>query len=402
MSSSPFARVEQAPPDPILSLADLFRQETNPKKVNLGVGIYLNDQGVNPVLKAVKQAEKLLLEQETTKNYLGMDGDPDYGRLTQHLLFGADHPVVKDKRAATLHTPGGTGALRAGGDFLRGVLGVKTLWVSDPTWPNHKGVFNAAGLDVKTYPYYDAAANQIKFSEMTAALAKIPAGDAVLFHACCHNPTGIDPTTAQWKDMVALAAKGGWIPFIDFAYQGFGGEPEADAESVRLFAGAGVGFLVANSYSKNFGLYRERTGALTLVAADAAEAGRVMSQAKLTVRANWSNPPAHGGLAVKTILMDAALTQLWREELTAMRERIWSMRKLFVKTLKDKGVQRDFSFLEKQAGMFSFSGISKDQVLALRAKYGIYMVENGRINVAGMTTGNMDYLCSAVADVLKG
>ncbi len=400
MSYRPFATVEMAPPDPILGIVEQFKRETNPKKVNLCIGVYQDEKGVNGVLKSVKQAEKIWLEQETTKDYLGMAGEEAYGRIVQELVFGKDSAVLRDKRAATLHTPGGTGGLRVGADFLHGQFPKAAVWLSDPTWPNHRGIFQSAGMAVKSYPYYDETRHGLAFERMLSALEQVPEGDVVLLHACCHNPTGFDPTPAQWDEIVKVFQRRPIVPFLDFAYQGFGQGLEPDAYGVRAFAQAGLELLVASSFSKNFGLYRERVGAITFVTLDSPECARVMSRAKLTVRANYSNPPAHGGKAVELVLFNPELKALWLSEVQGMCARIQQMRRLFVETLKAKGVQKDFSFILQQQGMFSYSGITGAKVQKLKERYGIYMSDNGRINVAGMTPGNMDYVCTAIAAVL--
>lgn len=397
-----FDAVEMAPIDPILGLTEMFRADPNPDKVNLSIGVYLNEQGVNPVLAAVKRAEKLWQEQENTKNYLNMAGEVRYGELVQELLFGAGHAIVDAGRAATAHAPGGTGALRVGAEFLRAVFPEAALWISDPTWPNHRGVFGSVGMPLKDYPYYDPSAHSMRLQEMVSALEGAAAGDVVLLHACCHNPTGLDPTPEQWEELAALCTRRKLIPFFDFAYQGLADGLQEDARGLRIFADSGMDMLVANSFSKSFGLYRERVGALTVVTGDRDAAERVLSRVKLAVRANYSSPPAHGGKVVETVLTTPELKSLWLEELDGMRERIASMRRLFVETLKGHGVQKNFDFLMEQKGMFSFSGIAKPEVIRLRDDFGVYLLENGRINVAGMTPSNMDYLCGAIAEVLQG
>jgi aspartate/tyrosine/aromatic aminotransferase len=401
MPYRPFAAVEMAPPDPILGIVEQFQQSPNPKKVNLCIGVYQDETGANPVLKSVKQAEKVWLERETTKDYLGMAGDENLCRAVQEIVFGADSPVVQEKRAATLIAPGGTGALRVGADFLHGQFPKAAVWLSEPTWPNHRGIFQAGGLGVKTYPYYDDARHGLVFDKLLAALEQVPEGDVVLLHACCHNPTGCDPTPGQWDRIVAVFQRRPMLPFLDFAYQGFGQGIEPDAYAVRAFARAGLELMVASSFSKNFGVYRERVGAITFVTSEPAEAARVMSRAKLTVRANYSNPPAHGGKAVELVLSTAELKALWLTEVKAMCARIQQMRKLFVDTLNAKGVPDDFRFILEQRGMFSFSGITGVKVQKLKDRYGIFMSDNGRINVAAMTPSNMDYLCTSIAAVLK-
>jgi len=348
----------------------------------------------------VKKAEQYLLENETTKNYLSIDGLPDFARCTQALLFGNDSPLIAAARACTAQTPGGTGALRVAADFLATQTGVKRVWVSNPSWPNHKNVFNAAGLEVCEYQYYDAANHTLDFDGMLAALQQAQAGDVVLFHGCCHNPTGIDPTREQWQQLAALSQEKGWLPLFDFAYQGFARGLDEDAEGLRIFAATHQELLVASSYSKNFGLYNERVGALTLVAASSDTAKTAFSQVKYSIRANYSNPPSHGAAVVATILSNEALRTIWVQELTDMRQRIQRMRQLFVNTLAEKGARQDFSFIIKQNGMFSFSGLTKDQVVRLRDEFGVYAVNSGRVNVAGMTPDNMSALCEAIVAVL--
>ncbi|WP_065649686.1 MULTISPECIES: amino acid aminotransferase [Pantoea] len=395
-----FESISAAPADPILGLADLFRADDRPHKINLGIGVYKDETGKTPVLTSVKKAEQYLLENETTKNYLSIDGLPDFARCTQALLFGNDSPLIAAGRACTAQTPGGTGALRVAADFLATQTGVKRVWVSNPSWPNHKNVFNAAGLEVCEYQYYDAANHTLDFDGMLAALQQAQAGDVVLFHGCCHNPTGIDPTREQWQQLAALSQEKGWLPLFDFAYQGFARGLDEDAEGLRIFAATHQELLVASSYSKNFGLYNERVGALTLVAASSDTAKTAFSQVKYSIRANYSNPPSHGAAVVATILSNEALRTIWVQELTDMRQRIQRMRQLFVNTLAEKGARQDFSFIIKQNGMFSFSGLTKDQVVRLRDEFGVYAVNSGRVNVAGMTPDNMSALCEAIVAVL--
>jgi len=397
-----FERLEMAPPDAILGLTEAFKKDTRPEKINLGVGVYKDAQDRTPVLDSVKAAERLLLEKEATKNYMPITGDPAYGKAVQELVFGAGSAINRDQRARTAHTPGGTGALRVAADFIFRCYGKCTVWMSDPTWANHPAIFEAAGHAVKYHPYYNADTKGLAFDAMIAALEQVPAGDVVLLHGCCHNPSGIDPEPAQWQAIANAAAKAGWLPLVDFAYQGFADGLEEDATGLRILCNAVSELIVCSSFSKNFGLYRERCGAFTLVAGDSDAAEKAFSQVEKAIRANYSNPPAHGSLIITTILSDPALRAQWEQEVTDMRDRINGMRKLFVDTLKAKGVDRDFSFITRQKGMFSFSGLTKDQVNALREKYALYIVGSGRINVAGMTATNMDALCSAIADVLKG
>ena len=320
----------------------------------------------------------------------------------QELLFGPNHEIVTGERAATAHTPGGTGALARGGRLSEKSPPTLSLWVSDPTWANHGNIFKAAGLPIKAYPYFDTDTNGLAFDQMIAALEQIPAGDAVLLHGCCHNPTGIDPTTSQWSRIAQCVADRGILPIVDFAYQGFASGVREDAAGWHQLCQKGSELLICSSFSKNFGLYNERVGALTVVASDPAAAGAVMSQIKQCVRCNYSNPPAHGSAIVTAVLSDLAMYSQWEVEVKQMRDRIQAMRQLFVETLTAKGVGGDYSFITRQQGMFSFSGLAKDQVQALREKHSIYIVGSGRINVAGMTEANMDALCQAIADVTRG
>jgi aspartate aminotransferase len=394
-----FAHVEAAPPDPILGLTEAFRADDRPGKINLGVGVYKDAEGRTPVLDVVKEAERHLVAEETTKSYLPIDGDPAYGRFVRELCFGAASPLVDDGRAVTVDAPGGTGALRAAGDLLARVRPDVTVWLSDPTWANHPQIFGAARCSVATYAYFDASSNALDFDAMTASLAAVPEGDAVLLHGCCHNPTGVDPTPAQWREIATLLSARGLLPVVDIAYQGLGRGLDEDAGGLRTLAETCDELLVCSSFSKNFGLYNERVGALTIVAADATTATTVLSQAKQLVRANWSNPPAHGAAIVTTVLGDEALRTRWYDELAAMRDRIAAMRRLFVDALAARGVTRDLSYLVEQLGMFSFSGLDATAVARLRDEFAVYIVGSGRINVAGMTPDNMDRLADAVAAV---
>jgi aspartate/tyrosine/aromatic aminotransferase len=395
-----FETIKTAPADPILGLTEAFNQDPNPEKINLSVGVYKDGSGKTPVLETVKEAERRLLESETSKSYLPMPGDPTYGSLVQKLMFGEGHGIVTGGRGATAHCPGGTGALRVAGDYVHKLHPGSAIWLSDPTWANHPTVFAAAGLDVKTYAYRDAVTNGLDFNAMLESLERVPAGDVVLLHGCCHNPTGIDPTVEQWSQIGDLLHRRGVLPLVDFAYQGLAAGIDEDAVGLRALCEKVDQLLISSSFSKNFGLYRERTGALTIVGATAEQAQAVMSQLKLVIRANYSNPPAHGGGIVVTVLQDAGLRARWEAEVAEIRDRINGMRRLFVETLKAKGVARDFSFIIEQRGMFSFSGLTKEQVAELREKHAIYIVGSGRINVAGMTEANMDRLCEAIASVL--
>lgn len=396
-----FEQFTSAPPDAILGLTEAFKKDTNPNKVNLGVGVYKDAAGRTPILDSVKAAEAKILENEKSKGYLGIDGSPEYSAAVQEMLFGAGHPIITEQRAVTAQTPGGTGALRVAADFIKRMFPEATVWLSDPTWPNHPNIFKSAALKVATYPYFDAATNGVNFDAMLAAIKAIPAGDVLLLHGCCHNPTGADLSPEQWQQIAAIVAERNLLPLVDFAYQGFGDGLEDDAQGMRTVCEQVDEVLIANSYSKNFGLYSERIGALTLVAKSAADAETALGHIKLAIRTNYSNPPAHGAAIVNTILGDAELRKQWEGELTEMRDRINEMRHLFVETLNEKGVDQDFSFIARQRGMFSYSGLKPEHVKVLREKHGVYIVGSGRINVAGMTAANMDYLCAAIADVLK-
>lgn len=395
-----FETVSMAPADPILGLSEAFQQDVRPEKINLSVGVYQDASGKTPILESVKRAERLILESETTKGYLKIDGAADYAARIQELLFGNDSAVVAEGRVATSHTPGGTGALRVAGDLIHQQFSKAKIWLSQPTWPNHPNIFQAAGIETANYPYFDKAKNGLAFEAMCETLGKLPAGDVVLLHGCCHNPTGIDPTPEQWKKIASILRERGALPLIDFAYQGFATGLREDTAVLDAFCTPGTETLICSSLSKNFGLYRERVGALTLVAGSQADAVKAQSQVKSAIRSNYSNPPAHGASVAAMILGKAELRTMWEAELTAMRNRIHQMRTLFVESLKKHGVKQDFSFIVDQKGMFSFSGLNPEQVQKLRDEHAIYIVGSGRINVAGMTTANMEPLCAAIAAVL--
>lgn len=393
--------VQPAPPDSILGLTDEFRKDQNPEKVNLGVGVYKDENGSTPILRCVKAAEEELVKIEKTKSYLPISGDPGYAAAVQRLILGESSDVIKDGRVVTAHAPGGTGALRVGADLIRKFNPVAKLWVSSPTWANHNGIFGAAGFEIKQYGYYNTESRDLDFDLLMSDLLKIPAGDVVVLHACCHNPSGVDLTNGQWMQVAELAARAGWIPFLDFAYQGFGDGVDEDRFAVEQFAAAGIDCYVASSFSKNFGLYNERTGAITVITPSADEASVAMSHLKTVVRTNYSNPPAHGALVASLILNQSELRTVWLEELADMRERIKNMRKSLVQGLAAQGVDGDFSFIENQRGMFSFSGWSDDVVAQLRKEDSIYVVGGGRINLAGLTSSNIEYVCAAVAKAMK-
>ncbi len=395
-----FEHIEMAPPDPILGLEEAFKREANPAKINLGAGVYKDEAGITPVLRAVKRAEELILRTEVSKSYLGIAGAPDYATAVQQLLFGPDHPILRANRAVTAHAPGGTGALRVAADLVHFAHPGARAWISKPTWPNHPGVMRAAGLGVEFYPYFDPAGNRLAFDDMMAALAQASAGDIVVLHGTCHNPTGADPTPEQWAAIAELLAERGALPLVDFAYQGFAQGLTDDAAGLHILCNRLSEVLVASSYSKNFGLYNERVGALTVVAGTAASAEAALSQIKIVIRVNYSNPPAHGAKIVTTILGSPDLRADWEAELGEMRERIRSMRRHFVTELAGLGAKRDFSYLERQNGMFSFTGLTTEQVHRLRSEHAVYAVDSGRINVAGLTTANLPLVCRAIAAVL--
>jgi aspartate/tyrosine/aromatic aminotransferase len=396
-----FESLLPAPPDPILGLTEAFKEDPNPAKINLGTGIYTDDNGKTPTLECISRSEKILAEKSTSGGgYLPMTGLAEYDRSVVELLFGADHEIVQSGRSLAAQTPGGTGGLRVAADFIARTNPGAKLWMSNPTWANHNGIFTAAGLELGTYPYYDQESRTLAFDEMVAALKNVPAGDVVLFHACCHNPSGMDPSSAQWEELAELAAAQGFLPLFDFAYQGFGEGLVEDAFGLRAFAAKGIELLVASSFSKNFGLYNQRVGAMTVVAGAAEAAQNAMSHVKLCIRTNYSNPPAHGARLVATVLADAELRTIWEQDVATMRNRINSMRRLFVETMAAKTDKADFSFVATQRGMFSFSGLSKEQVLEIREKHSVYIVGSGRISIAGITSSNIDPLCSALASVL--
>ncbi|WP_172591288.1 amino acid aminotransferase [Shewanella xiamenensis] len=388
------------PADPILGLLTQYREDTHPQKVDLGVGVYKDPAGNTPILNCVKKAEKFRLETETTKVYIGPTGSPQFNTLMTELAFGSDHSAIIANRIRTVSTPGGTGALRVAGDFIKRCNPNAVLWVSDPTWANHTGLFEAAGITVKTYPYYDYDSKSLKFGEMLAALSQVSPDDVVLFHACCHNPSGMDLTTEQWDKVVALTKEQGFTPLIDMAYQGFGDGVDIDAYGVRKMAAAVDNMILCSSCSKNFGLYRERIGSCSVVAKDANTANIAQSVLLYVVRCLYSMPPAHGAAIVETILGSKELTQEWLDELKVMRDRINGNRAILVEKLKANGVDRDFSFIARQKGMFSFLGVNPEQVARLQKEFSIYMVGSSRISIAGISEDNVDYLAKSIAKVL--
>ncbi len=396
-----FDDLQMAPPDPIMGLEEAFKRDPNPGKVNLAAGVYKDARGITPILNSVKQAEREILERETSKSYLGIDGMPEYAAAVQRLIFGPDHPAVGGGLVATAHTPGGTGGLRVAGDFIKKINPGATVWVSQPTWPNHPNVFRAAGLSVQTYPYFDAAGNKVAFDEMLSTLRRLPARDVVVLHGSCHNPTGADLSLEQWAALAGVVAERSLLPLVDFAYQGLAEGLREDARGLLTLCGRGQELMIASSFSKNFGLYNERVGALTLVCGSASAASAALSHIKTVIRANYSNPPAHGAKIVTTVLSSPALSAEWEDEVAAIRGRIWDMRRCFADGLAEAGVERDFSFIQRQHGMFSFTGLTKEQVRRLRDEFAIYIVDSGRINVAGITDQNLPVLCRAMAQVLR-
>ncbi|WP_348666196.1 amino acid aminotransferase [Arsenophonus symbiont of Ornithomya chloropus] len=389
-----------APKDPILGLVESFNADSRKQKINLSIGVYKDQTGKTPILRSVKKAEKYLLEKEVTKDYLPMSGSKEFAILTQKLLFTSNHPIFIENRARTIQALGGTGALHLAAEFLVKKTSCKRIWLSKPTWPNHYNIFKNVGLKICYYNYYDSNRNKLDFSGMMNTLDNLQPSDVLLLHGCCHNPTGIDPSTDQWEILSKLASEKKVLPIFDFAYQGFAESLEKDVEGLRIFSNKNPEIIVATSYSKNFSLYNERIGACTIIASDSNEADNVFSQIQSIVRANYSNPPFHGAAIVTSILSDEILKKEWIEELTIMRQRIQRMRQLLANTLFEKGAKKDFSFINKQNGMFSFSGLNESQVIKLREKYAIYIVNSGRINVAGLMLENMVPLCKAIIDVL--
>jgi aspartate/tyrosine/aromatic aminotransferase len=391
--------IQSAPPDAILGLTEAFRKDPNPNKINLSVGVYQDETGATPILESVQQAGRQVIANQQSKSYLPIDGAPAYAAAVQQLIFGPESEVVTAGRAATSHTPGGTGALRVAADFIKQNLPAATVWLTEPTWPNHPNIFAAAGVPTRSFPYFDSTTQGLDFDQAFKAIQEIPAGDVILLHGCCHNPTGIDPTADQWSQLAKVVSQRGVLPLLDFAYQGFAEGLQEDAAGLQNFCQPGSELLISSSFSKNFGLYRERVGALTVVVPGHEVIGRVQSQIKRCIRSNYSNPPAHGAALVTTILEDSKLTDQWHGEVASMRDRINETRKALVKTLAAKGATADYSFMTRQRGMFSFSGLTAEQVDTLREKYSIYIVRSGRINVAGITPKNIEPLCEAIAEV---
>ena len=385
-----FAAVEMAPRDPILGLNEQFAADTNPAKVNLGVGVYYDDDGKLPLLKCVQEAEKLMMEAPKARGYLPIDGIAAYDKAVQGLVFGADSAAVKAGRIATVQALGGTGGLKLGADFLKRLRPGAKVLISDPSWENHRALFESAGFVVENYPYYDAAAKGVNFAGMLAALNAAPAGTIVVLHACCHNPTGYDITGAQWAQVIEAVKARQLVAFLDMAYQGFGDGIAEDGAVIGQFMAAGLDFFVSTSFSKSFSLYGERVGALSVVCESKDEADRVLSQLKRVVRTNYSNPPIHGAQVVAMVLTTPTLRAMWEDELAGMRVRIKQMRQALQDKLAAAGVKQDISFITRQRGMFSYSGLNKEQMQRLRSEYGIYGVDSGRICVAALNSKNID------------
>jgi aspartate aminotransferase len=395
-----FASLKALPADPILGLLAKYREDTNPNKIDLGVGVYKNEAGETTVLDCVKKAEQHRTDTETSKVYIGPTGSTLFNDEMSKLIFGNEHKVLAENRARTVSTPGGTGALRVAAEFIKSCKAGATIWVSNPTWANHTGLFEAAGLKVKTYPYYDYENKNLDFDGMLAALKQVSSDDAVLLHACCHNPSGMDLNQEQWQQVADVAKSVGFMPVIDMAYQGFGQGLDEDAYGLRLMAETVNEMVVCSSCSKNFGLYRERIGGCTIIGESSLQADIAFSVVLSVVRVIYSMPPAHGAALVETILSSDELRNEWYEELAEMRNRINGNRQLIVDKLIEHGVTRDFSFITRQAGMFSFLGITPEQVQKLQDEYSIYMVGSSRMSIAGIANSNADYLAKSIAKVL--
>jgi aromatic-amino-acid transaminase len=401
MSASILAAVEMAPRDPIIGMSELFNADPNPKKVNLGIGVYTDDAGKVPLLECVRRSDAAILADPTPWNYLPIDGLAAYDKAVQGLVFGADSAVVRESRGVTVQALGGTGGLKVGADFLKRVSPDATVWISDPSWENHRALFEGAGFPVHTYPYYDVASHGVNFAAMSAALEKVPTGSIIVLHACCHNPTGYDLTPDQWTRVIEIVKVRELVPFLDIAYQGFAEGVDADGDAVRRFAAAMSPVFVASSFSKSFSLYGERVGALSVATGSTDEAARVLSQLKRVVRTNYSNPPTHGSKVVANVLTTPDLRELWDKELGHMRERIKSMRRALVDGIQARVPGFDFSFVLRQRGMFSYSGLGKAQVQRLREEFAVYAIDTGRICVAALNSRNIDYAIDSIARVIR-
>jgi len=401
LTASLLHAVELAPKDPILGVTESFHADTNPKKVNLGVGVYIDETGKVPLLECVRRAEQELTAKAAPRGYLPIDGIPAYDKAVSVLMYGAESEIVREGRAVTVQALGGTGGLKVGADFLRKFAPGAQVLISSPSWENHRALFELAGFSVIEYPYYDAATHGLDFGGMTTALSAAQPGTIVVLHACCHNPTGVDPTPAQWEQILGIVRDRELIPFLDLAYQGFAEGIDADGAIARKFAATPGPLFIASSFSKSFSLYGERVGAVSVVAQDRDEAARVLSQLKRVVRANYSNPPTHGGQMVANVLTTPELRALWETELAGMRDRILAMRKALVERLSARVPGVNFDFVLKQRGMFSYSGLSREQIRRLRETHAVYALDSGRICVAALSTRNIDYVADAIADVVR-
>jgi len=399
-SDTLLASVPLAPKDPILGVTEAFVADPNPRKVNLGVGVYTDENGKVPLLECVRRAEAERVKSGAPKAYLPIDGLAAYDKAVQALAFGAECAALKDGRIVTVQALGGTGGLKVGADFLKSLRPQAQVWISEPSWENHRALFEGAGFAVNAYPYYDSRTHGVNFAGMLRMLGSMPAGSIVVLHACCHNPTGVDLSREQWQSVLEAVRAGELIPFIDLAYQGFGEGIEADAYAARLFTESMQPVFLSSSFSKSFSLYGERVGALSVVAGSSDEAARVLSQLKRTVRTNYSNPPTHGGDIVARVLTTPELRALWEQELGGMRERIQQMRAALVEKIRQRAPGADFSFVLRQRGMFSYSGLSKEQVGRLQQEFSIYAIDSGRICVAALNLKNIDYVADAIAKVI--
>ena len=400
MTSSLLSSIALAPRDPILGVTEAFNTDTNPRKVNLGVGVYYDDQGRVPILECVRRAEDKLAADHLPRNYLPIDGLQAYDRAAQQLVFGADSPVLRDGRVVTVQALGGTGGLKLGGDLLRRINPAAGVWISNPSWENHQAMFDYAGFKVQAYPYYDAATHSVNFNAMLDTFEKLPAGDILVLHVCCHNPTGVDLTSEQWERVIEVVNRRGLVPFLDLAYQGFAEGIDADAAPLRRFAASCPAVFASTSFSKSLSLYGERVGALHVVTENADESARVLSQVKRVIRTNYSNPPTYGPQTVAMVLTTTELRSLWDRELGDMRDRIKLMRRGLVERIRAHRADFDFSFVVSQRGLFSYSGLTSDQVRRLREEYSLYAVDSGRICVPALNSGNIDYVAGAIAKVL--
>lgn len=397
-----FKHLQAVAGDPLLALIIAHRNDPNPKKIDLGVGVYKDGSGNTPILNSVKKAEAILLKQEESKSYIGINGAPEFAPIVQQLLLGSDSPLIKDQRIFSAQTPGGTGALKVAADFISANLPNPKIWVSDPTWGNHLPIFKSAGIEIATYPYYDAATNGLRFDDLIAKLrAEAKAGDTILLHACCHNPTGIDLQFEHWQVLTEFVLERGLLPLVDAAYQGFGDGLEQDMAGLRHMAERVPNMIIANSFSKNFGIYRERCGGLSIIAETTTEAENAFSIIGMAIRANYSMPPAHGAAVVYTIMQDPELKAEWQAEVAAMCDRINYLRGQLVTKLSQSSCSKDFSFIKNQRGMFSYSGLTVEQVHRLRNEFAIYIADTGRMNVAGITDENIDYLVNAIVTVVE-